>query len=120
MDSGRLRGNSHHAGKVTCLESFVALLIFVDNVVDAGFAGTTPFGKLTPEFIDRLCGVDPTLTDLNYGAETYDAVMITALATLVAGIQSAAEAERDGALCDAVVGGGKAAGVVAGMGIPEL
>ena len=46
----------------------------------AGFSGTTPFGQITPEFIDRLCEIDPELTDLNYATETYDAVMISALA----------------------------------------
>ena len=58
------------------------------DVVDGdleGFAGTTPFGKITPEFIGRLCEIDPSLTDLNYATETYDAVMISALAVLQAG-----------------------------------
>src|SRR3989337_1463533 len=46
----------------------------------AGFGGTTPAGELTPEFFERLCGVDPELQDLNYAPESYDAVMIIALA----------------------------------------
>ncbi len=70
-----------------------------------GFAGTTPFGKITPEFIARLCEVDPNLEDLNYATETYDAVMITALATAVAGDDGIATASeiigvtRDGEKC---------------------
>ena len=40
----------------------------------SGFAGTTPFSEITPDFFDRLCGVDPALQDLNYAAEAYDAV----------------------------------------------
>ena len=51
------------------------------TATSTGFAGTTPFGEIiTDEFIARLCEVDPNLTDLNYASETYDAVMITALA----------------------------------------
>jgi ABC-type branched-subunit amino acid transport system substrate-binding protein len=51
----------------------------------AGFAGTTPAGELTPEFFERLCGVNPQLEDLNYAPESYDAVVIIALAVEVAG-----------------------------------
>jgi ABC-type branched-subunit amino acid transport system substrate-binding protein len=71
----------------------------------AGFAGTTPFGVITDEFIARLCEVDPSLTDLNYASETYDAVMITALAVEVAGDDGIAHASeingvtRDGEKC---------------------
>lgn len=50
----------------------------------SGFAGTTPAGELTPEFFDRLCVVDPALEDLNYAPETYDAVIIIALAAEIA------------------------------------
>ncbi len=58
------------------------------NVTDgaiAGFAGTTPAGEISEEFFARLCEVNPELTDLNYASETYDAVIITALATAIAG-----------------------------------
>ena len=71
----------------------------------AGFSGTTPFGVITDEFIARLCEVDPSLTDLNYASETYDAVMITALAVEVAGDDGIAHASeivgvtRDGEKC---------------------
>jgi ABC-type branched-subunit amino acid transport system substrate-binding protein len=71
----------------------------------AGFGGTTPFGEITPEFIERLCEVDPALEDLNYATETYDAVMVSALAVLVAGDDGIAYASeingvtRDGEKC---------------------
>ncbi|MDQ3470069.1 MAG: ABC transporter substrate-binding protein [Actinomycetota bacterium] len=73
----------------------------------AGFAGTTPAGEISEEFFARLCEVDPELEDLNYAAETYDAVMIIALATLVAGDDGIAMASeingvtRDGEKCTA-------------------
>jgi ABC-type branched-subunit amino acid transport system substrate-binding protein len=71
----------------------------------AGFGATTPFGEITPEFIARLCEVDPGLEDLNYATETYDAIMITALAVLQAGTDGIAHAAeingitRDGEKC---------------------
>ena len=71
----------------------------------AGFKGTTPFGVITDEFIGRLCEVDPSLEDLNYATETYDAIMITALAVEVAGDDGIAHASeingvtRDGEMC---------------------
>ena len=71
----------------------------------AGFGATTPFGQITPEFVDRLCEIDPELTDLNYATETYDAMMISALAVLQAGTDGIAHAEaingitRDGEKC---------------------
>jgi ABC-type branched-subunit amino acid transport system substrate-binding protein len=78
----------------------------------AGFSGTTPFGEITPEFIERLCEIDSSLTDLNYATETYDAVMISALAVLQAGtdgIEHAAEINgitRDGEKCTALIEAG--------------
>ena len=72
-----------------------------------GFAGATPFGSggTDPGFIARLCEVDPNLIDLNYAAESYDAVIITALAMEIAGtdgIEHASEINgvtRDGEKC---------------------
>ena len=79
------------------------------DVVDGdleGFAGTTPFGEITPEFIARLCEVDPNLQDLNYATETYDAIMITALAVLAGRRPTASRTPRringitrDGEMC---------------------
>jgi hypothetical protein len=65
----------------------------------AGFAGATPFGKggVNPEFIARLCEIDPNLIDLNYGAETYDAVTVIALAV--------AQAEDDGIAYASLING---------------
>ena len=51
----------------------------------AGVRGTLPSAELTDEFRNRLLEVDPELTDFSYGPETYDAVIITALAAEVAG-----------------------------------
>ena len=71
----------------------------------AGFAGTTPFGEITPEFIGRLCAIDPNLQDLNYATETYDAMVISALAVEQAGDDGIAMASeingvtRDGEKC---------------------
>jgi ABC-type branched-subunit amino acid transport system substrate-binding protein len=71
----------------------------------AGFGGTTPYGEISEDFFNRLCEVDPALTDLNYAAETYDAVIITALAAAIAGDDGIAHASeingvtRDGEKC---------------------
>jgi len=46
----------------------------------AGMKGTTPLNPLTDEFKERLKSVDKNLEDFNYAGETYDAVMIAALA----------------------------------------
>ena len=46
----------------------------------AGMRGTTPLTELAPDFTDRLLEVDPALIDFNYSAETYDAVVLAALA----------------------------------------
>ncbi|WP_239153562.1 ABC transporter substrate-binding protein [Virgisporangium aliadipatigenens] len=46
----------------------------------AGMKGTTPLNPLTDEFRQRLKAVDGALEDYNYAGETYDAVVIAALA----------------------------------------
>ena len=78
------------------------------NVTDgdlSGFGGTTPYGEISEDFFARLCETDPALTDLNYAAETYDAVVISALATELAGDDGIAHASeingvtRDGEKC---------------------
>ncbi|MDQ3733591.1 MAG: ABC transporter substrate-binding protein, partial [Actinomycetota bacterium] len=46
----------------------------------ANMRGTTPLTELSPDFTDRLLEVDPALVDFNYAAETYDAVVLAALA----------------------------------------
>jgi branched-chain amino acid transport system substrate-binding protein len=49
-----------------------------------GAQGTQPAAEITEEFKDQLLGVDPGLIDYNYGPETYDAVVIAALAAELA------------------------------------
>jgi branched-chain amino acid transport system substrate-binding protein len=49
-----------------------------------GMRGTTPLTDLAPDFQDRLLAKDPALVDFNYGAESYDAVMLIALSAEVA------------------------------------
>ncbi len=49
-----------------------------------GMRGTTPLTDLAPDFQQRLLGKDPALIDFNYGAESYDAVMLIALSAEVA------------------------------------
>jgi len=50
-----------------------------------GIRGTLPAAELTADFQARLLETDPGLIDFSYGPETYDAVIITALAAAVAG-----------------------------------
>jgi branched-chain amino acid transport system substrate-binding protein len=50
----------------------------------AGAKGSTPGAEATEEFRARLATVDPALKDYNYAAESYDAVVTSALAALVA------------------------------------
>lgn len=71
-----------------------------------GIAGTLPAAEITSEFRDRLLQQDPNLVDFSYGPETYDAVIITALAAAIAGTDdpAAVAAEiigvtRDGTKC---------------------
>jgi branched-chain amino acid transport system substrate-binding protein len=61
---------------------------FDDPTVVAGMKGTLPgvdVGGELPDFRDRLLSVDPDLTDFSYSAETYDAIVVTALAAIAAG-----------------------------------
>ncbi|MGY1725847.1 ABC transporter substrate-binding protein [Geodermatophilus sp. SYSU D01062] len=62
---------------------------FTDDGALAGMRGTTPLTELGPEFTDRLLEVDPNLQDYNYAGETYDAVIVTALAAQAAGTNDA-------------------------------
>jgi ABC-type branched-subunit amino acid transport system substrate-binding protein len=45
-----------------------------------GMKGTTPLTPLSEDFKRRVKGIDPTLTDFNYSGESYDAVVVAALA----------------------------------------
>jgi ABC-type branched-subunit amino acid transport system substrate-binding protein len=53
---------------------------FTDQGALAGMRGTTPLTKLGDDFKARLKEVDPKLVDFNYAGESYDAVVIAALA----------------------------------------
>ncbi|PWU44618.1 branched-chain amino acid ABC transporter substrate-binding protein [Micromonospora globispora] len=55
-----------------------------------GMKGTTPLTPLPESFKERLRTVDPKLTDYLYAAETYDAVVVSALAAQLAGSTDAA------------------------------
>lgn len=71
----------------------------------AGTKGTIPGAETAGDFKDRLLAVDPKLTDYSYSAESYDAVVTSALAAIVAG-SDAGEAIA-GALVDVTTGGEK-------------
>ncbi|MCZ7440436.1 ABC transporter substrate-binding protein [Micromonospora sp. WMMC241] len=64
--------------------SFAAELKDRANLVN-GMKGTTPLTPLPESFKERLRNVDPKLNDFLYAAESYDAVVISALATQLAG-----------------------------------
>jgi hypothetical protein len=62
---------------------------FDENGALAGMKGTLPLTDLASDFKDRLLEVDPDLKDYNYAGETYDAVVISALAAQMAGTNDA-------------------------------
>ncbi|MFD6568658.1 ABC transporter substrate-binding protein [Micromonospora profundi] len=66
------------------LNSYPAELKERADLVD-GMKGTTPLTPLPDDFKSRLRSVNPALTDFLYSAETYDAVVIAALAAQLAG-----------------------------------
>jgi branched-chain amino acid transport system substrate-binding protein len=72
-----------------------------------GIRGTLPAAEITGDFQDRLLAVDPELIDFSYGPETYDAVIIVALAAAIAGTDDPAQVAaaingvtRDGETCE--------------------
>ena len=80
---------------------------FTEPGVLYGIKGTLPSAELTDDFRQQLLGVDPALTDFSYGPETYDAVIITALATIAAETDDPAAVAaqingvtRDGTACE--------------------
>lgn len=80
---------------------------FADNAgILEGIRGTLPAAEITDDFKDRLLEVDPGLEDFSYAPESYDAVVIIALAAEAAGtddpVAIAAEINgvtRDGTTC---------------------
>ncbi len=80
---------------------------FTDPGTLVGIKGTLPAAELTDEFRARLLETDPELIDFSYGPETYDAVIITALATIAADTDDPAAiaaqingVTRDGEACE--------------------
>lgn len=57
----------------------------------AGMKGTTPLTPLSDDFKTRLRSIDPDLGDFVYAGETYDAVVISALAAQLAGSTAPAD-----------------------------
>jgi ABC-type branched-subunit amino acid transport system substrate-binding protein len=55
------------------------------NNIMAGVKGTLPGAYADESFRERLLSVDPGLTDFSYAAESYDAVMLIALAAQAGG-----------------------------------
>lgn len=51
----------------------------------AGMKGTAPLADLARDFRDRLNAIDPNLKDLIFAGETYDAIVISAVAAQIAG-----------------------------------
>ena len=71
-----------------------------------GTKGSLPGAEATPEFRERLLTIDPELKDYSYAAESYDAVITSALAAVAAGSDSGeaiaselANVTRDGTKC---------------------
>ncbi|KXK58131.1 branched-chain amino acid ABC transporter substrate-binding protein [Micromonospora rosaria] len=64
--------------------SFPAELKERSTLVD-GMKGTTPLTPLPDSFTNRLRSIDPKISDYLYAAESYDAVVISALAAQLAG-----------------------------------
>lgn len=56
-----------------------------------GVQGTRPGAEVDTEFRERLLALNPDIDAFTYGPETYDAVMIAALAAAVANSDSASE-----------------------------
>jgi branched-chain amino acid transport system substrate-binding protein len=72
-----------------------------------GTKGSLPGAEATDEFRSRLMEIDPALTDFSYAAESYDAVIITALAAIAAESDAGeaigmnlADVTREGEVCE--------------------
>ncbi len=77
---------------------------FSEAGVLSGIKGTVPSAELSDDFKNRLLEVDPDLQDYSYGPETYDAVMIMALAAEAAGTDDPAAVA---AKINGITGGGE-------------
>jgi ABC-type branched-subunit amino acid transport system substrate-binding protein len=67
----------------TMQNSFIERLS--DRTLVAGMKGTRPMNPLPAEFVNRLLSLDDSLQDFLFAGETYDAVVISALAAESAG-----------------------------------
>ncbi len=70
-----------------------------------GVKGTLPGAETAADFKERLLKVDPKLKDFSYSAESYDAVITSALAAIAADSDSGADIAK--ALPDVTKGGEK-------------
>lgn len=76
----------------TMQNSFAAEL--ADRTLVAGMKGTRPMTRLPSDFTHRLLEVDGSLQDFLYAGETYDAVVIGAIAAELAGTPDPAVVRR--------------------------
>ncbi len=60
-----------------------------------GVRGTLPGAEASQEFRDRLLKVDPKLKDFSYAAESYDAVILSALAAQAADSDAGADIAKE-------------------------
>jgi ABC-type branched-subunit amino acid transport system substrate-binding protein len=60
-----------------------------------GVRGSLPGAEATDEFRERLLEIDPNLQDFSYSAESYDAVIIAALAAIAAESDAGADIARE-------------------------
>ena len=72
-----------------------------------GTKGSLPGAEATDDFRQRLAGVDPALKDFSYSGESYDAVITSALAAIVADSDAGSaiakalpDVTRDGEKCE--------------------
>jgi branched-chain amino acid transport system substrate-binding protein len=84
-----------------------AIYVYIDNIGPAwgqnftdpgalvGVKGTRPTAEVTDGFRSRLLQTDPNLQGFSYGPETYDAVIIMALAAERAGTDNPAEVAKN-------------------------
>ncbi len=104
-------GSDDEAADTTVVDTVVDTVAPVEGGELAGMKGTTPLVELSAEFKDGLNAFwvakgNADLSDYNYSAESFDAVMLVALATQAAGTDGSALADqivavsKDGTKCD--------------------
>lgn len=78
-----------------------------------GAQGTLPGAFPSEEFQQRLLGVDPSLKDYSYSAESYDAVILAALAAVKAGATDGPSIQANMAAVSGANGGTECTGFAA-------